>query len=104
MYSPRAISGCGLTDGEAMERLWSYLRRFAKSTKEMRPFQRIDVLTSALSHYTFKVRLNLGMFSIHILIIKSITMLCCKRLKHAREVKVQAQHELSTLIENSKGV
>lgn len=59
-YSPRVLSDCGLTDGEAMERLWSYLRRFAKSTKEMRPSHRIDVLTSALLHYASKVRLNLG--------------------------------------------
>ncbi|XP_064385781.1 uncharacterized protein LOC135334499 isoform X1 [Halichondria panicea] len=59
-YSPRVLTGCGLTDGEAMERLWSYLRRFAKSTKEMRPSHRIDVLTSALLHYASRVRLNLG--------------------------------------------
>ena len=63
MYSPRAISGLGLTDGEAMERLWAYLRKFSKCTKEMRPSHRIDVLTSALSHYGFRVRLNLGMFN-----------------------------------------
>lgn len=60
-YSPRVLSECGLTDGEAMERLRSYLRRFAKSTKEMRPSHRIDVLTSALLYYASKVRLNLGM-------------------------------------------
>ena len=63
-YSPRAVSDCGLTDGEATERLWSYMRRFAKSTKEMRPSHRIDILTSALAHYAFKVRLNLGMLAI----------------------------------------
>ncbi|XP_064384583.1 uncharacterized protein LOC135333546 isoform X3 [Halichondria panicea] len=54
-YSPRVLTGCGLTDGEAMERLWSYLRRFAKSTKEMRPSHRIDVLTSALLHYASRM-------------------------------------------------
>ena len=90
-----------------MERLWSYLRRFAKSTKEMRPSHRIDVLTSALSHYAWKVRLNLGMFSNHILIIRAyfspLETSLCKRLKHAREVKVQAQSELSRLIESSNG-
>ncbi len=61
-YSPQVIGNCGLTDGEATERLWSYLRRFAKSTKEMKPSHRIDVLSSALLHYALKVRSNLGKF------------------------------------------
>ena len=59
-YSPRSLSECGLTDGEATERLWSYLRRLAKITKEMRPSHRIDVLTSGLLHYASKARLKLG--------------------------------------------
>ena len=29
--------GIGLSDGEVMERLWSYLRRFGRMTKEMHP-------------------------------------------------------------------
>lgn len=62
-YSPRELENCGLTDGEATERLWSYLRRMAKITKEMRPSHRIDVLSSALIHYASKVSHNLGMFS-----------------------------------------
>ncbi len=61
-YSPRVLSGCGLTDGEATERLWSYLRRFAKSTKEMKPSHCVDVLSSARLHYASKVRSNLGKF------------------------------------------
>ena len=59
-YSPRVLEGCGLTDGEATERLWSYLRRLAKITKEMRPSHRIDVLSSALLHYSAKVTRKLG--------------------------------------------
>ena len=59
-YSPRVLTGCGLTDGEATERLWSYLRRFSKTTKEMRPSHRIDVLTSCLLHYASKVRQKVG--------------------------------------------
>ena len=35
LYSPRSLDNCGLTDGEAAERLWSYLRRLGKITKEM---------------------------------------------------------------------
>ncbi|XP_064400690.1 uncharacterized protein LOC135346605 isoform X5 [Halichondria panicea] len=72
-YSPRVLTGCGLTDGEAMERLWSYLRRFAKSTKEMRPSHRIDVLTSALLHYASRVRLNLDGQSIAARLAKKIS-------------------------------
>ena len=51
-YSPRNLDGFGLTDGEVVERLWSYLRRFARMTKEMRPSHRVDVLTDALLHYS----------------------------------------------------
>jgi len=43
--SPRHKEGFGLTDGEVLERLWSFLRLFLKMTKEMRPSHRIDVLT-----------------------------------------------------------
>ena len=63
-YSPRVLSGCGLTDGEAMGRLRSYLRRFGKSTREMRRSHRIDVITLALLHYASRVRLNIGKYSI----------------------------------------
>ena len=50
-YNPRNKKGYGLTDGEVVERLWAYLRKYSKSTKEMRPSHRIDVLTDALLHY-----------------------------------------------------
>lgn len=45
------MEGAGLADGEQMERLWSYLRRFGKVTKEMRPSHLIDLLTDALLHH-----------------------------------------------------
>lgn len=60
-YNPCRIEGCGLTDGEVMEQLWSCLRRMAKTTKEMRPSHRIDALTCALLHYGDKSRQKLGM-------------------------------------------
>ncbi|GAA6086757.1 uncharacterized protein LOC120488660 isoform X2 [Tachysurus ichikawai] len=47
-YSTRRL---GLTDGEGMERLWSFLQRFARVTKEMTPSHRLDLLTDALLHY-----------------------------------------------------
>lgn len=51
-YSPRNKGGFGLTDGEVVERLWAYLRRFCKMTKEMRPSHCVDVLTAGLLHYS----------------------------------------------------
>lgn len=39
-----------------MERLWSYLRRFSRMTKEMRPSHRVDVLTSALVYYGIRTK------------------------------------------------
>ena len=56
LFGPRKCTGIGLSDGETMERLWSYLRRFSKMTKEMRPSHRIDVLTSALVHYGIRTK------------------------------------------------
>ena len=51
MYSPLRCTGVGLSDGEVMERLWSYLRRFTRMTKEMRPSHRMDILAHALLFY-----------------------------------------------------
>lgn len=59
-YSPRRLPGFGLTDGEVLERLWSFLRRFGKMTKEMRPNHRVDVLTDALLFYAKKRSASLG--------------------------------------------
>ena len=50
-YSPLQCQGIGLSDGEVMERMWSYLRRYTKMTKEMRPSHRIDILSHALLYY-----------------------------------------------------
>ena len=61
-FSPRRKQGFGLTDGEMLERLWSYIRRFAKMTKEMRPSHRTDVLTDALLHYGTKTVKKIGTF------------------------------------------
>lgn len=43
-----------------MERLWSYLRRFSRMTKEMRPSHRIDVLSDAIIYYRQKTVNNIG--------------------------------------------
>ena len=59
-YGPRKLEGFGLTDGEVMERLWSYLRPTGKITKEMTATHRIDALTDFLLHYTRRSRCQIG--------------------------------------------
>ena len=58
--SARYQIGFGLTDGEVLERLWSFLRRFSKMTKEMRSAHRVDVLTDALLYYSRLASENLS--------------------------------------------
>jgi len=48
-----------LSDGEGMERLWSYLRRFGRMTKEMRPAHRVSVLSHALAYYGLRKKQRL---------------------------------------------
>ena len=62
VYSPQRCEGLGLSDGEVMERLWSYLRRFSRMTKEMRPAHRTEVLTHALLYYAFTTKQRLGIY------------------------------------------
>ena len=49
-----------MTDGEGIERLWSYLRGFKRITKEMTINNRQDLLTDAMLHHTFKKVDGLG--------------------------------------------
>ena len=59
-FSPRNIEGFGLTDGENVERLWSYLGRISRMTKEMSSGNRIDLLSDVLYHYCRKKQRKLG--------------------------------------------
>jgi hypothetical protein len=59
-YSPRNTEGAALSDGECLERLWAYLRKFANTTKVMSSGRRRDALSSALLHYAKKVRKGIG--------------------------------------------
>ena len=54
-FGPRRKPGIGLTDGETMERLWSFLRQFSSISKQMLPERRMDLLTDALIHYALKL-------------------------------------------------
>ena len=49
-----------MSDGEVMERLWSYLRPTGKITKEMTPAHRVDTLTDFLIHFARKSISALG--------------------------------------------
>ena len=60
VFSPLHCDGLGLSDGEVMERMWSYLRRFSRMTKEMRPAHRVDILSHTLLYYGFKTKQKLG--------------------------------------------
>ncbi len=64
LYSPRRNEGFGLTDGEGIERLWSYLRKFCYMTKEMTPSRRTDILSEALLHYAKRNDRNQGLPSV----------------------------------------
>ena len=66
-YSPRKTSNVGLTDGEGVERLWSFMRQFHKITKEMSADKRHDVLTDAALHYDEHVLSHLRNFIIIII-------------------------------------
>lgn len=59
-FSPRRKVGFGLTEGETVERLWSYLRNCNKITKEMKPEHRTDFLTDSLLHYTQRIKQKIG--------------------------------------------
>eukprot|EP00112_Aurelia_sp_Birch-Aquarium-sp1_P004496 Seg151.1 transcript_id=Seg151.1/GoldUCD/mRNA.D3Y31 product="hypothetical protein" protein_id=Seg151.1/GoldUCD/D3Y31 len=50
-FAVRFLADFGITDGEGVERLWSYLRQFTAITKEMTPSHRIDLLTDGLIHF-----------------------------------------------------
>ena len=72
--SPLRCPGIGMSDGEVLERLWSFLRRFGKMTKEMRPAHRVDVITHALLHYGYKTKKKLGMFKHYKVVFNSFVI------------------------------
>ena len=53
-FSPLHVDGIGLSDGEVMERIWSYLRRFSRMTKEIRPSHRREILCHAMQYYSIQ--------------------------------------------------
>ncbi|XP_065906279.1 uncharacterized protein [Dysidea avara] len=84
-FSPRIIEGFGLSDGEGMERMWSFLRPFSRMTKEMGPSHRIDVLSDAILYYGQKGIDNIG-------------KLICKKFHRAQSLKEESNKDLNDLM------
>ncbi|XP_061170780.1 uncharacterized protein LOC133180253 [Saccostrea echinata] len=59
-YGQRFVEGTGLNDGEGVERLWSYLRKFSSITKEMTVSNRQHLIVDALEHYSNRIKEKLG--------------------------------------------
>ena len=59
-YNTRNVEGMGLTDGENIERLWSYLDKFVTMTRPMSKSLRHLTLTQALDLYKEERIKNLG--------------------------------------------
>ncbi|XP_041481377.1 uncharacterized protein LOC121428660 isoform X2 [Lytechinus variegatus] len=83
-FNVRNTKDMGLTDGEATERLWAYLRRFSAITKEMTPIGRQDKLTSALLHFAYRKQ-------------RQMATGLCTVLKRAKETHEKCQKEFLDL-------
>ncbi|XP_065899662.1 uncharacterized protein [Dysidea avara] len=75
----------GESDGEGMERMWSFLRPFSRMTKEMGPSHRIDVLSDAILYYGQKGIDNIG-------------KLICKKFHRAQSLKEESNKDLNDLM------
>ncbi|KAL9931979.1 hypothetical protein V8E36_009040 [Tilletia maclaganii] len=83
-YSPRRIAGFGLTDGEAVERLWSSLSDIVSLTRDMSEADRLSTLSSRLEALARSHRQDLMTF-FHRHLIKTAT---------TRETKTQSFMDL----------
>ncbi|GBB94952.1 hypothetical protein RclHR1_02450005 [Rhizophagus clarus] len=82
IYHPRTIDSIGLTDGESLERLWSYLGKFVNITKYMKSNHRLDILGMALEHIYQKS-------------IKRLANNLLKRFKNAQKVEKDSLEKLA---------
>ncbi|PIK35791.1 hypothetical protein BSL78_27378 [Apostichopus japonicus] len=87
IYSTRRVEGFALSDGEQVERLWSFLRNFSRSTKEMSASNRIDAITEALLHYSKKK-------------INAMGNIILQRSKRAEESLKTSKKELADALSN----
>jgi hypothetical protein len=61
-YSPRYLGGFGLTDGEGIERFWSYLGEFTKLTRGMTKANRQMTLLTASKAFGAQKMESIGKF------------------------------------------
>ena len=106
VYGPLRCDGIELSDGEGMECLWSYLKRFGRMTKEMRPAHRVNVLSHALVYYGLRKKEKLCEC---VLILSLYSLYTClsgqslvKRWQRARNV-YSASHESFVQLSSMQG-
>ena len=105
--SARNKQGYSLSDGEGVERLWAYLRRFSRMTKEMRPSHCVDVLVSDLFQYSRCASNRLG--KDHSIILPLLINEMCSNsttLKDEKALKIQEESklQLEKLMSSSPGL
>ena len=106
LFGPRRCEGVGLTDGEMMERLWSFMRRFSRMTKEMRQSHRTDVLCSALVYYGMQKKKKLGVCDLFktsrgVLFLDVLANLLIQRMERALKIKAVSEETLQKLMPTS---
>ncbi|KAI7846802.1 hypothetical protein BDC45DRAFT_580393 [Circinella umbellata] len=69
-FHPRLLPNYGMTDGEWLERLWSYTNPFVPQTKYSGPNHRKLTLTCAFNTFKKEKITNIGMFFISYIIFK----------------------------------
>ena len=97
-------------DGEVMERMWSYPRRYSRMTKEMCPAHRIDILTHALLYYGCRSKQKLCekptsclRFTDFFGIVCFTASLLDHRWKMASEINYIAKETFKSLVETLPG-
>ena len=75
-FGPNFIEGLGRTDGETLERLWSYLRPFSNITKQMVPEKPMDLLSDAMRHYARRKKRRICKHNILKSWLRDITFIC----------------------------
>ncbi|KAI8136552.1 hypothetical protein BJV82DRAFT_477080, partial [Fennellomyces sp. T-0311] len=58
-YHPRYQNGMALTDGEGLERVWSYLGNYVSVTRQMTSQRRQCTLDNAIKHFRWKRLLSM---------------------------------------------
>lgn len=65
-YAMGIQPGVGRTDGEAIERLWAFVRKCAASIKEMGPGSRSDTLDDQFDYLNWCKLINFGEFGLFV--------------------------------------